>query len=127
MGVINVRDYTVALPPKSAADVVKRELQVLNSGLAAVPITVEAPLGDPGPPSVDITVKEGQTGIRLELREIDNAGNVSEASAFEFSSLDDTPPPAPGAFGVTFAGERVVEVQDGPAPVPEPTPETPVV
>lgn len=113
MAEINVHDYDVALPPKSAEDVVKRELQVIGAGhdtLQSV-FEIDVPLGQAGQPSVGITVLES-ANVRLELRDTDNAGNVSEPSVFLFDATDTVAPPEPGLLGVTHTGERVVEVPE---------------
>lgn len=119
MTTINVRDYDVALPPKAADDVFERVLTVSDTGHAEIPgsFVISAPLGQAGPPSQRITVLEGLVNVTIELRDRDNAGKLGDPSQFTFDATDNTPPPAPGALGVTEAGERLMEVSD-PAPVP---------
>lgn len=111
MAKVNVRTYDVALPPKSAEDVVERRLTVANAGdgmPTAYPVSFG--LGEDGPPSIQIKVVEGQKGVALELRDVDNAGNVSDPSLFSFDATDTTAPVAPGELGVSFVSESIEEV-----------------
>lgn len=114
MAKINVRDYSVGLPEKSAVDVVRRKLTIGGSGVGDPSLTSEFladfALGDAGPPSFDVTVLEGQTGVELSLVDVDNAGNESAARTFTFDSTDTQAPAQPGEFSVTPMGERIIDV-----------------
>lgn len=52
--------------------------------------------------------------VRLELVDIDDSGNRSEASVYEFDALDTFAPPKPGEFGIVIVGEDI-----NPSPCPE--------
>ena len=104
--------FKVNLPPKSAGDVKGRELSVT--------------IGDSEPVirnlGANTNVVEGLEGpqdatVVLALTDIDDSGNRSEVSTLETVLLDTFAPAKPGDLGVQLVGERTV-----PDPVdPEPT------
>lgn len=118
VGKINVRDYTVGLPEKSAADVVKRVLTLGGAGSGhpslKTEFVAEFALGEAGPPSFDITILEGTTGVELSLVDFDNAGLASEPSTRALDAIDTEAPNQPGELDAQFTGERVID--DGNTP-----------
>lgn len=100
--------HTLAMPPLNTVDVTtKRELTLIVDGGSPI-------VGDVDPidsTSKAIIVTQG-AAVRLELRDTDDAGNVSEPEVLEFTAVDTVAPPAPGDLAVTNV-EEVTE--DGPA------------
>lgn len=95
--------FDVSLPPVSVpSDVVSRELQVIVDGAQAEVKSV----GKDDTVVSRISVPQ-DSAVRLELRNIDDSGNVSEPSVFEFTAVDTISPPAPGTLGVVIVDEIV--------------------
>lgn len=113
LGKINVWDVTLAMPTKSADDVVKRTL-TFNAGHPSLAneLVETIELGAAAAPQQTIRVLEGQAAVEVSLVDTDNAGNNSPASTFQLSTIDVNPPAQPGALGVVSVVETVVDVPD---------------
>jgi hypothetical protein len=106
--------YTIAIPTPSAADVVARRLAVTAQiGTSAAAHHVE----ELDLAQLTYVVEcEQDTYITLELTDVDDAGNVSEASKLQFVAEDTIAPPAPGTLAVASVEEVFPEdTQDMPA------------
>ena len=108
--------YKLVVPPATSADFDHFEATItVNAGTPEVSETVLNPVN----PETVFTVNAGDV-VEIVGVAVDRAGNKSVPSpVFRFTATDTIPPPAPGAFGV-------VEVDDGsalpPAPTPDPSP-----
>lgn len=91
--------YDVLLPA-AGVDVESRELTVTINGTAQPVLTP-----DKFATTTRISVPQDST-IHLSLVDIDDAGNRSEPSTYDFVALDTLPPATPGALGVTLVGEE---------------------
>ena len=113
--------FYLALPAKSAPDVVSRELTVAVAGAAPVVYV----LGADVVASAELSGFDNDTVVGT-LVDVDDAGNRSGSSEFSFVLTDTIPPPVPGAVGLVVTDE-VADPEPEPEPeVPvEPTPETP--
>lgn len=101
---------TALLPPLAVGEpgeVVKRTLtRVVNGG---EPTTDEI-LVDASEFSFEALQNDQ---IHLELRNVDDAGNVGPASVSDFTVFDTVPPNAPGEIGI-----QIEEILEDPAPQP---------
>jgi len=111
-------NFRVPLPPiKEPHDVVRRSLKIEYDDPNTPDDTISVPL--------EVHTVEGLSApqdskVTLTLTHIDDSGNVSEPTVYQFTARDDVAPPAPGAFGVIVEGEtRTVTPAD---PLPEDTP-----
>lgn len=108
----HVMIFNVSLPTVPLkSDVATRELQLLVDGV----VTNTTVITDLGQATVDGLRAPVNSIATLELRDVDDAGNMSDPSVHEFAVLDTVPPPAPGALGATIVGE---EITDDPPPGP---------
>jgi len=112
--------YSVALPalPEEPHDIAHRRLKVIVNGEekddAPIPLEVKAFEG--------LTIEQ-DAEVTLQLRNVDDSGNQSEPSVFEFKAVDNVAPAAPGSFGVTCVGEtHKVEKEATDEAEPEPGP-----
>jgi hypothetical protein len=107
---MNLILFQVTLPAPGAADVVARELTMQVGGEApvAVPVVV-------GQAVVDGLKAPQDSSVTLSLVDVDDAGNRSLPSIFQFVAQDTLAPPQPGELGVVMTGEEIV-----PDPLPEP-------
>jgi len=99
----DVLTYRVSVAPAVDADVTERLLSVYVGG-ADSPREVRRftpETSDLG----DIHVDQDTT-VRLELVDVDDAGNRSEPAVLEFVAVDTIPPAQPGALGVTLVREQ---------------------
>jgi hypothetical protein len=92
--------FVVYLPPKSAPDVVARELTVEIDGETQV-LELDADSTQVS----DLFGLEGST-VSLSLVDIDNADNRSGASVFNTTLKDTIAPPKPGVLGLEVTAER---------------------
>lgn len=100
--------YDVNLPSLSSpSDVVTRELTI-RTGQDVTVITVNK--ADTVIPGLEAPQ---DSHVVLELVDIDDAGNRSDAATYEFDAVDTFPPPKPGDFGVVIIGEDI-----NPSPCP---------
>jgi hypothetical protein len=100
--------FQVVLPPKSAPDVVRRELTVsfADGSQDVIELSADATSSD--------TLKGDQDSeISVSLVDIDDAGNRSEPSLAAFELLDTVAPPAPGELGLSIVGEETETVSEG--------------
>lgn len=100
--------FQVVLPPKSAPDVVRRELTVnfADGSQDVIELAADATSSD--------TLKGDQDSeISVALVDIDDAGNRSEPSLAAFELLDTVAPPAPGELGLSIVGEETETVSEG--------------
>ena len=91
--------FVVYLPPKSAPDVVARELTVeINGSIQVLELDAD---------SSEVPALSGPDGasVILSLVDIDNAGNRSEASVFSTELKDTIAPPKPGMLGLEVTAE----------------------
>ena len=91
--------FVVYLPPKSAPDVVARELTVeINGSIQVLELDAD---------SSEVPALSGPDGasVTLSLVDIDNAGNRSEASVFSTELKDTIAPPKPGMLGLEVTAE----------------------
>lgn len=93
--------FVLTLPPKSAPDVVSRELTVKVG--EAEPQTLSPGVEDLESVELSGADNESVTG---SLVDIDNAGNRSEARAFEFVLTDTIAPAQPAEVGVRVTREE---------------------
>lgn len=91
--------YDVLLPA-AGVDVESRELTVTIDGTAQPAMTPAK-----GDVSTQIKVPQDST-CHLSLVDIDDAGNRSEPSTFDFVATDTLPPATPGALGVNLVSEE---------------------
>jgi len=101
--------FKVVLPPVSAPDVTEREVSVKVGD-------AEAGVSKLDKGALEITGLNGNEGaeVKVELVDIDNAGNRSPASTASITLVDTVPPPQPGQIGLMVTGET------HPAPAPNP-------
>ena len=89
----------VLFPPVSDADVETRALTITDPSGSRVEAVAK-----------DEVQKEfifsQNASVTLELRDTDDAGNVSPPSVRTFTALDVIPPAQPGEMGVEFVGEE---------------------
>lgn len=111
--------FYLALPAKSAPDVVARELTVALAGNEPVVYTLDADAV-----ATDELVGFDNDAVVGSLVDIDDAGNRSAPSEFSFVLTDTIPPPVPGAVGLVVTDE-VADPEPEPEVPVEPTPETP--
>lgn len=107
--VVNIRElpfmadklgYTLALPPKSAPDVVKRKLSV-KIGDADAAVTELAPEAV----QHEIIVDQ-DSAVHVELVDVDDGGLESPLpSVLDFVAVDTIAPPQPGEMGVASVRE----------------------
>lgn len=100
--------FQVVLPPKSAPDVVRRELTInFNNGTQdVIELSADATSSD--------TLKGDQDSeISVALVDIDDAGNRSEPSLAAFELKDVVAPPAPGEIGLSIVGEETETDSEG--------------
>lgn len=93
--------FYLALPEKSAPDVVSRELTVSIAGGEPLVYTLAG----------DATQSEEFVGsdndqVTGTLVDVDDAGNKSQPSDFLFALVDTIPPPTPGTVGLVVTGEE---------------------
>lgn len=93
--------YDVLLPA-AGVDVESRELTVTINGEAQPVLTP-----DKFATTQQIRVAQDAT-CHLSLVDVDDAGNRSEPSTFDFVATDTIAPPQPGTLGVTLVGEEEV-------------------
>jgi hypothetical protein len=93
----NMLVYGLQLPADTASDIVSRELTVSVEG--SDPVVVEAT------ETTEFSAPDNAL-VNLSLVFVDDAGNRSEATTFEFTALDTIAPPAPGEFGVALLREE---------------------
>ena len=102
--------YEIAIGPvESSSDVVERHLKVYVNGFSEGMIKLERTAVKAG----GLRFNAGDS-VRLELRDVDEAGNHSEMAVCEFEAADTIAPAAPVGFGVTLVGEFETE---GPDPI----------
>lgn len=118
---MDILTYRVDVAPPVDADVVSRELTVSIDGAATV-YTAE--------PGTAFNVFDAVQGsnVKLELVDIDDAGNRSQPAVVEFVATDTLPPSTPVGFTVEVIAERSAAVVPDPEVVDpvdssEPTPE----
>jgi len=117
-GMADIISFNVSLPPKSAPDVVSRELSVKVGDNPAetrvYPPEALVATGFEGPQDI---------GVQISLVDIDDSGNRSEPSVLGFLLADLVPPPTPGTLGIVVVQERFdedkVEVAEDKAEVAE--------
>lgn len=126
LGKINVWDVTLAMPPKTAEDTVKRTLS-FNAGHPALAneVVETLELGAAAAPQQVIRVLEGIESTVVSLVDTDNAGNNSPAREFPLSTKDVNPPAQPGELGVVSVEEKIIDVDDEPVPPADGGGETP--
>jgi hypothetical protein len=93
--------FYLALPTKGSADVVSRELTVAVAGAEPVVYT----LGGDEVASAEFVGSDNDVVVG-SLVDVDDAGNKSQPSTFEFTLLDTIPPVTPGAVGLVVTGEE---------------------
>ena len=93
--------FQVVLPPKSADDVVNREVKLSFDDGGLLTVNLE--------PSAETTsVLRGAEGaqVTVSLVDVDDAGNRSEPSVAVFDLVDVIPPPQPGELSLNIVGEE---------------------
>jgi hypothetical protein len=118
---MDILTYRVDVAPPVDADVVSRELVVSIDDFSTSYVVA------PGTAFDTFDAKQG-ANVKLELTDIDDAGNRSIPAVVEFVATDTLPPSTPTGFVVEVTAERHVEdtpVVDEVAPEAssEPTPE----
>ena len=104
----NVLIYEIAIGPvESSSDVVERHLKVYVNGFSEGMVKLERTAVKAG----GLRFNAGDF-VRLELRDVDEAGNHSEMAVCEFEAADTIAPDAPVGFGVTLVGEFETEGPD---------------
>lgn len=93
--------FYLALPEKSAPDVVGRELTVSVAGGEPVVYTLAGDVAQS-----DEFVGADNDIVTGTLVDVDDAGNKSQPSEFYFTLLDTIPPATPGAVGIVVTGEE---------------------
>ena len=111
---IDVLVYGLSASPSTAADAVSREVSVSVNGAEPVVSTFPPTATDLG----EVSAAQDST-VRVEVVDIDDAGNRSEPAVLEFVATDTIPPPVPGGLGVLLLREESVE--DVTPPVEEPS------
>ena len=109
---MSIISFNIVLPPVVDSDVVARELVIQIDGVE--------------PEIVDLGITETEVGregpqdaeLRLELTNIDDAGNRSMPSILVAVLADTFSPAQPGELSIVATGER-----NEPEPEPEPEPE----
>lgn len=91
--------YDVLLPT-TGVDVETRELTVTINGTAQPVLTPEKFAA-----SIQVRIPQEAT-VHLSLVDVDDAGNRSEPSTFDFVATDTLAPPTPGALGVNLVSEE---------------------
>lgn len=100
--------FHIVLPPKSAADVVARELTVTLAESEPETVVLAADAASSG------TFKGDQgTEVNILLVDIDDAGNRSAASGANFILQDTVAPPQPGELSIAVTGEEVANGFEG--------------
>lgn len=107
--------FVLSLPPKSAADVVSRVLNVKVGDGEAQLFELAADALE----SQEFSCADN-TEVVGSLADVDDAGNTSEARPFSFVIVDTIAPPMPGEVGVLVTGEFDQEPEVEPVPEPEP-------
>ena len=93
--------FGVALAPLvPPTDVVKRQLTVTVDGAAQEPVTIGATDAE----FPDIAVPQ-DAQVKLEIVDIDDAGNASAPLVYEFQAKDTIPPAQPSGLAVAPKGE----------------------
>ena len=116
-------NFKVPLPPiPKPHDVVHRKLRITYDD----PNTPDEEMRIP----LEVRTVEGMSvpqdvKVVLTLTHIDDSGNESEPTVYEFTAKDNVPPPAPGQFGVIVESETHAAIPADPAPEDMP-PEAPV-
>lgn len=92
-------NFVLDLPVSSAADVVARELTVVVDGVVSAETLAGDAVVSAEYSGVDNAVVSGS------LVDVDDAGNRSEPSEFNYVLVDNIAPPAPGAVGMRVTAE----------------------
>lgn len=92
--------FVLVLPPKSAVDVVSREVQVQVGSALGQTLTFPGDTLETG--TLEGNDNEIVTG---SLVDIDDAGNRSEPRTFEFTLTDTIAPAQPGEVGIRVTAE----------------------
>lgn len=110
----NVRDYTLALPPKAAIDDLRRQILLDNSGHPDLPsvFSYDIELGGDFPVEQAVTLLEGIGKVAGTLTDYDNAGNAHPSTSFEIDTTDTTATEQSGPVTSTFTGERLVDLNN---------------
>lgn len=106
--------FKIAMMPKSAADVVRRELSLLFQDGTTKQLELPAD-------ALESEVLSGpqDTEVTVGLVDVDNEGNRSPERVATFKLLDTVAPPMPGELGIQIVGE---ELAVEPVPVEDPVP-----
>jgi|SRR3990167_6608473 len=125
----NLFRVRVGLPPVTGPDVSKRTLLRTMNDDPTTSVSLNFPIDQ-----AETSFKARQDDkVHLELRQVDDVGNLSEPSVLDFTVIDTTPPVAPDTMAVTLeelpddasledAAPPAPETEI-PPPVPEPVPE----
>ena len=92
--------FVLELPPKSAADVVSRELR-----FSVGEQLFEVMLGAEDVESAEFVGNDNDS-VTGTLVDVDDAGNRSEPREFSFVLVDTLPPAQPGEVGLKVTGEE---------------------
>lgn len=93
--------YSVTAGPPVDSDVASRRLTVTVNGEVASAVDHPASTTAFG----EISVPQ-DASVVVSLIDVDDAGNESQPSFFEFSAKDTIPPSQPGSLGVTLVREE---------------------
>jgi hypothetical protein len=118
----NMLKFYLSLPAKGAPDVVSRELLVSIAGAEPALYVLQ---GDAAQ-SPEFAGSDNASVVG-NLVDVDDAGNRSPASEFEFVLVDTIPPATPGAVGLVVTEEVADPTPEPEAPVEPATPVEPEV
>ena len=93
-------NFVLVLPPKSAADVVARQITLQVGTQEVVTVDLDGETLETG----EFTGLDNDS-VTGSLVDIDDAGNRSEPRDFDFILLDTIAPPRPGELGLRVTGE----------------------
>lgn len=94
--IVTMLHYKLTLPPATASDVTKWELEATVNGTATTSDVTDG---------MTLDYNSGDV-VSLKLREYDDVGNVSEWSdPLDFTAADTIPPSKPGQPAVQLVGE----------------------
>lgn len=116
----NMLKFYLSLPAKGAPDVVARELLVSIAGAEPALYVLEADAAQ----SPEFAGSDNASVVGT-LVDVDDAGNRSGASEFEFVLVDTIPPATPGAVGLVVTEEVADPTPEPEVPAEPEVPETP--
>lgn len=115
----DVLTYRVSAAAPVDSDVVSRIVTLTvngaDQGSTAYPVGTD----------LGVVVVPQNAVVKISLVDVDDAGNRSPASEYEFTAVDTLPPAQPGFLGVTLVSESPAPVEPVVEPAVEPTPEEP--